>query len=326
MSRKTDIINYIEENGKATVETLRKELGISRQIIHRHLRDLQKTGLIKKIGTPPTVYYIETKEKTYESIELDNDLETFLETNYLWISPTGQIIEGKQGFEAWTYSIKMHKRTKALAEEFKKIRLEADKYKTRKGYINATEKVKDTFEEAYIDYVYFLDFYSLPKFGKTPTGQKVLHAKQAQQEKMIKELAINSKEAVLDIIKRHKIEAISYIPPTIPRNIQFMKVLEDNLNLGLAKIDLVKAYGGEIPIAQKTLNKLEQRIENAEESIHIKNTKVSYKSVLLIDDAVGSGASLNSVAMKLKTNNMAKTVVGFSLVGSYKGFDVISEV
>ena len=96
--------------------------------------------------------------------------------------------------------------------------------------------------------------------------------------------------------------------------------------LKLPKIDLVKAYRGEIPIAQKTLSKLEDRIENARSSIFIKNTKAKYETVLLIDDAVGSGASINEVARKLKEENIAKKVVGVAIVGSYKGFDVISEV
>ena len=48
--------------------------------------------------------------------------------------------------------------------------------------------------------------------------------------------------------------------------------------------------------------------------------------MLLIDDAVGSGATLNQTACKIKERNVSKKVIGLSIIGSAKGFDVISEV
>ena len=58
------------------------------------------------------------------------------------------------------------------------------------------------------------------------------------------------------------------------------------------------------------------------ENIH---DDLTNQSVLIIDDACGSGATINEVAKKLKNLN-AKKVYGYSIVGSYKGFDIISEV
>lgn len=98
------------------------------------------------------------------------------------------------------------------------------------------------------------------------------------------------------------------------------------LAINLPEVNFVKAYRGEVPVAQKTLSKLEQRIENAQGTIFIKDAFKRYEKLLLIDDAVGSGASLNETAKKLKEEKVAKTVIGFAIVGSYKGFDVISEI
>ena len=53
--------------------------------------------------------------------------------------------------------------------------------------------------------------------------------------------------------------------------------------------------------------------------------KIQAKNILLIDEAVGSGATLNEISEKLKFKG-AKKVVGFAIVGSYKGFEVIKEV
>ena len=93
-----------------------------------------------------------------------------------------------------------------------------------------------------------------------------------------------------------------------------------------ALIELTKAYRGEIRVAQKTLGRLEERIQNARETIFVSNTKTRYQRVLLIDDAVGSAATLNETAKKLKNMGIAKEVYGFALVGSLKGFEVIREV
>ncbi len=47
---------------------------------------------------------------------------------------------------------------------------------------------------------------------------------------------------------------------------------------------------------------------------------------MIVDDAIGSGASMNEVAKKLKIEIGVEKVIGFCLIGSYKGFDVIREI
>ena len=49
--------------------------------------------------------------------------------------------------------------------------------------------------------------------------------------------------------------------------------------------------------------------------------------MLLIDDATGSGATLNEVSKKIRKLAVGKIkIIGYTVVGSYKGFDVISEI
>ena len=103
-----------------------------------------------------------------------------------------------------------------------------------------------------------------------------------------------------------------------------MQVLQKGLNLPLPHIDIVKVSGA-IPVPQKALNKIEDRIINAQVSIIIKDTR-KFNKILLIDDAVGSGATINETAVKLKFKETAKTVIGLAITGSFKGFDVIQEV
>ncbi|MDP2736391.1 MAG: hypothetical protein Q8O59_01245, partial [bacterium] len=80
-----------------------------------------------------------------------------------------------------------------------------------------------------------------------------------------------------------------------------------------------------IIIPQKTLSRLQDRIENARSTFVVdENTK--YNNILLIDDAVGSGATLNEIAGRIKQKNIARKIIGLAITGSFKGFDVISEV
>jgi len=82
----------------------------------------------------------------------------------------------------------------------------------------------------------------------------------------------------------------------------------------------------ELIIPQKTLSKIEDRVENASQTIMVNDTR-SYKNILLIDDAVGSGATINETAKKLREKKIAKNkIFGLAITGSFKGFEVISEI
>ena len=103
-----------------------------------------------------------------------------------------------------------------------------------------------------------------------------------------------------------------------------MNALQKGFALPLIHLNLVKVSGA-IPVPQKALNKIEDRIDNARASIIVKDSG-QFKNVLLIDDAVGSGATINETAVKLKQKGTAKKVFGIAITGSFKGFDVIQEV
>lgn len=185
--------------------------------------------------------------------------------------------------------------------------------------------MKSSFSEVFLDELYYLDFYSIERFGKTKLGNILLYAKQGQNKFLMKEAINLVKVKILEIISKEKIEAVGFIPPTVPRAIQFQKELEKDLQLSLPKIILTK-HIIDTPIPQKSLNKLSDRVENARATILYKDDDKSYNRILLIDDALGSGATLNEVAKKIKIEKGAKKIIGLALVGSFKGFDVVNEV
>ncbi|MBU1104677.1 MAG: phosphoribosyltransferase family protein [Patescibacteria group bacterium] len=322
------ILNFIEQKGKARAEDLRNEFGYSRGLIHRQLKKLIAENKINRVGKPPLVFYTiaSSQKATAGDWQTDPKLIKFIDLNYLYVTPTGEIVSGYEGFKKWVSAIKQDKYLLQLATEYIKTRKEVNKFYNKGGFIDATEKVKATFDKCNLNKLFYLDFYSLPKFGKTKLGQQVLYAKQAQSRGLIKEISKECKGKIENLIKNKNIEAVAFIPPTVPRQLQFLKELERHLKIKIPKIDLVKAYKGDIPIAQKTLSRLEERVENAKSTIYTKGFAKTYKNVLIIDDAVGSGASLNETAQKLLKEKVAKKVYGFAIVGSYKGFDVIREI
>lgn len=132
------------------------------------------------------------------------------------------------------------------------------------------------------------------------------------------------KEKINTLISVYKVDAIAYVPPTIRRETQLMKVLANGLKINLLSIEIQK-IGGIIPVPQISLNKIEERINNAE-NIFVVKGNVSYKNVLLIDDAVGSGSTLNQIAGKINNKQLAEKVIGEASVGSFNEFDFITDV
>lgn len=321
------IKEYIKKREHARVEDIRREFKLGTSIIHRHLIKLLKEGDIDKLGKPPLVFYTyNPKPKKIDSDIVSAENNVFLLKNYLYISPIGDFKYGIEGFQDWVTRTKQEKYLIPLVNEYIKYRKNTNKFKNNDGLLNGFKKLRSTFDKLYLDKVFFSDFYALPKFGKTKLGQKLLYAKQTQSEFLIEDVSKQVLPDVNKLIKRYKIDAIAFIPPTIPRKIQFIKEFEKHLNLNLPKILLTKAYPTSVLIAQKTLSKLEERVENAKKSIYIRSENINYDRILIIDDAIGSGSTLNEIATKIKNISPKTKVFGYAIVGSFKGFDVISEV
>ncbi|MDP3793717.1 MAG: hypothetical protein Q8R07_03110, partial [Candidatus Uhrbacteria bacterium] len=81
-----------------------------------------------------------------------------------------------------------------------------------------------------------------------------------------------------------------------------------------------------IMVPQKTHAKLEERIENAQQSLVVEERNI-YRNILLIDDAVGSGATMNEVAGQIRAKKLCTgKIIGLALTGSFSGFEIIQEV
>lgn len=316
------ILHYISNKGQATGHELAQVLGITTRAVRKQLNTLFSDGKIHKIGKPPKVYYLVIgKEKTKNTDTISENLKKIIEENYLIITPSGEQKEGWEGFVYWCNKQKLPVEKTAIEYE-KTLKKYAPHKKDR--LIDGMYKLKHTFDHVYLDKVFYLDFYSIERFGKTRLGQLLLYAKQSQNKDLIRELVEQIRPKIDSLLKKFKIDAVGFIPPTVRREIQLMKELERQLNLSLPSINLVKVKTP-IAVPQKTLSKLEDRVENAKSTIIVDDTR-KYETVLLIDDALGSGSTLNETAQKIKKQRLAKTIIGLAITGSFSGFEVISEV
>jgi phosphoribosylpyrophosphate synthetase len=322
MNTREKIIKFIERNKQATANALAEYLGISRQALYKHLSDLQEKEIIFRTGRPPKVFYsIKMSESKKDAIGIDPSLQKIIEEDYMIITPSGERLPGLAGFEYWCdkQSLPLEKTAREYVNTLKKYQA----FK-KNDFADGMGKMKTTFKKVWLDQTIYLDFYSIERFGKTKLGQLLLYAKQSQNKKLIMELIDFIRPKVEKIVEQYKIDGVGFVPPTVKRDVQLMNVLRKRLELKLKRIDIAKLKT-EIIVPQKTLNKLNDRIENAQRTFALEESG-RFKNILLIDDAVGSGATLNEIARKIKEKGIAKKVIGLTITGSFKGFDVISEV
>lgn len=321
-NRKKQILAFVEKKKEVTAKEITNHFHLTEAAIFRHLKVLLEKGELEKSGKPPKVFYFIPKKEKKIDINLPKDTLDIINANFINITPSGDLLEGTQAFIKWCGDRKYD--PMKSAQDYVEIFSKYKKYK-KDGLIDGMEKLSSSFGKVFLDGIYYLDFYSIERFGKTKLGILLLYAKQTQDIDLMNKIFLITKEGIYNFIKKNKIEAIGFIPATIPRQIQLQKQLEENLSINLPKINFVKVRN-RIAVPQKSLSKLEDRIENAGKTIFVDDTR-EFGNILLIDDAVGSGATLNETARKIREKNLAKSkIYGLALTGSFKGFDVISDI
>ncbi|MBT4762762.1 MAG: winged helix-turn-helix transcriptional regulator [Bdellovibrionaceae bacterium] len=323
----SQLLDIIYKTGPLRPVDIAKSLDISLQMVHRHLKKLLQQNKIKRLGSPPKVYYQYLKPIVLpDTTKLEPKVITYIEENYLILTPSGERLFGIKGFLWWSKKTNQLNLGKLALEYMNAHQHFQNEYNNKLGSIDATFKIHNTFKKSYLNKLFYYEFYSLPKFGKTKSGQLVYLGKSGQNISAIKQLVEKSKDTINKTIKHYRIDAVAFAPHSIPRKIQFLDVFKKKLGLNLPLLLLDKIFVEDFPVSQKSLSKLNDRIENAESTIFPNRKTSSFNNILVIDDAVGSGATLNIIAKKLKLLNPKAKVYGFALTGSLKGFEVINEI
>jgi len=317
-----NLLKAIEMYGPIRSSELAKKLNISIKTVYKHLTALSDEQLITKTGITPRVYYAINPSSAQELVSATQE-DQVIEQNYIYVSPSGEMVRGIEGFQLWCQKNKFDfaKEKKILTQK-----IVATQKLKKDGLISAKKTILSGKKELHLDNIFFSDFYNFDHFGKTKLGQLVYLGKSSQNKELIREVAKAIKPVIKGLIEKYNIKLICYIPPTIDRKTQFLEVLKRGLQLNLPEITAIKIASGTL-VPQKTLRKLEDRIINAQATIAVNPNQKIAGNVLIIDDATGSGATFNETANKIR--KIAKgniKIIGYSVVGSFKGFDVISEV
>lgn len=324
MKSKDKILKFIGQKGQVTIHELTEKLNVSRQYIHRLINELEEDLSIQQIGSAPKSYYILLQNRQISSIQTTYEQEVFLKEHFLTIDPLGKLLEGTAGMVYW--SNKQNLPISKTILEYIETRKKYLQFYNEERLINGLAKLKNTegIGSIGIDALYYLDFYAIERFGKTHLGTLMHYAKQGQNKMLMNKIVQEINQRIQNFISKHGVDAVLFVPPTINRKIQIMDYLKKHLQIELPyiKIDKIKTT---IVIPQKALSKLFERVENAKNTFYIPSQN-KHHHVLILDDAIGSGATINEIALKLKEKKIATKVTGLSITGSYKGFEVISEL
>jgi len=327
MSIREKIIQLFQSDSELSIREIVDKLLISKQMTHIVLNQLLAEGAVEKLGrTPKTIYRwrsaVAEPIKSRERVAPEE--AAILKKHFLLISETGQLHEGLEGFEIWCRQRKL-----PLIKTIGEYVMTLEKYGTYfsdQGVIDGMEKLRSTkgYPVIHLNGLFYLDFYAIERFGKTRLGTLLHYAKQGQSKTLMKMLVDEIADRPQTLVDQLGVDAVVFVPPTIRREVQLMKFFKTHIKLNVPLLE-IKKISGLIPVPQKSLNKLEERIANAQNTFSVPAGK-SYRHILLIDDAVGSGATVNEIAGKLKQKGVAKEVSALAITGSFKGFDVITDV
>ena len=327
MKIRDQILILLHEKGDLSVKEMTDLMEVSKQAIHIANNQLLEENLVVKFGKVPKSIYRLSKPKearAEKSHVISESNQNILMQHFLVITEVGKMLEGWEGFLHWCQQRSLP--PEKTLHEYTNTLEKYERYYDQHGLINGIEKLNNTkgYDKIYLDEVYYLDFYAIERFGKTKLGTLLHYAKQGQNKPLMK-ILINALKPKLDtLLKLYDFDAIAFVPPTVKREVQLMKFLETHLKINLPKIN-IKKITGIIPVPQKSLSKIEERINNAENTFAVAEG-ARYDHILLIDDAVGSGSTLNQITGKIKQKGIAKKITGLAIVGSFKGFDVVTDV
>lgn len=316
-----------QEIDQLTIDEIARAWDVSMSSAQKYLKKFIDSGLLSKRGLPPKkIIYIYTQ--IVSEYNFSPEQRDIINKYYVYTTPDGQLLYGVNGFTYWAENKSGRQDIERLAQEYIETRQKYYNSQDRVFLIDATDKLSHVFSDGvYLEKLFHCDFDALPVFGKTYLSQMVRIAKSGHVNTPVMMYIVGKiQDSINHLVSRYRIDAIGFIPPTVVRKTQLMTFLAKRLDVDLPVISISKVKNL-VPVQQKSLKKIEDRILNASKTIVVSSQDI-YRNILLIDDVTGSGATLNETAKKIIVQGIAQKVYGFTITGSAKAgiFDVISEV
>ncbi|MDD2917273.1 MAG: phosphoribosyltransferase family protein [Candidatus Gracilibacteria bacterium] len=331
------ILNAFEGGLTLGATEIAEITGKSTVIVHKYLKELVIQKRLIKVGIGPRVKYtppflVEQNEQIPETpTVLSSNIFGYYEKELLVkiffkFSPEGKILSGFDGIQKWCLArgLDTEQKITSYIDIYKHI----EGLRNDCGLIDAKESFGHDFHEVFLDTVYYADQYKWMDFGRGRLAEMTFYAKLSQNKKLLSESIDEVIHKIDCLVSKEKYDAIAIVPWSIDRKNQLLKILKHRLkSLNIPFVNIIKYSSTGILMPQKTLKTREQRIQNAKNTIFVDDTYIQkYASVLLIDDFVGSGSTLNETARKLKEVGI-KRVDGFAFVGNLNlTYEVINEI
>ena len=298
---------------------LRQILGVSASVVHGHLKSLLKEGLIQKFGSAPRVFY-----KIRERSAVD-----VIEDSFVFQDSLGELHTGMDGFRLWS-----ERGLKNVSFEDKIVRY-ADRITTmesnkRDGVFDLTGKLQKIIavgEKKHLERMVCLSLRTVRDFSRTKMGVYIDVVKNFYRKEVVEELLDHAVPLIIAYAKKQKVNAVGFIPPTRKRDHQIMTLLQKRFQKGplrVAILPIQKIRTNGVAREQKTIRDLKDRIYNADHTFSLSPYTYphNYKRILLVDDLIGSGSTLNQVAKLLKERGFEGQVFGLGIVGDELGYSV----
>ena len=323
---KQKIVDLLQER-EYSPRDLQETLGVSASLVQRHLKDLRAGGFVERMGRAPRVSYRLVKKP---SVVIKSPL---IEKHFIFKDYAGNIYYGLDGFLKWS------------EDNLKKYSLE-EKITLYERYVRELQDVRkespvfslagklDEFHKKTGETVYLRDVvcavpYAFPDFGKTKESILLSIAKEggSQSRGFCDQLISAFLPILSEYVRQEAFDAVAFVPPSASRRVQLMHLLRKRFSAvsDLPIIDVRKQHGRVVQ-QQKHISNIMNRLKNADSTLYIRPASKGYTKVLLIDDFVGSGATLNQIAKKLIRQGAAEVVYGIGIVGVRKGFVVEKKV
>lgn len=327
------IRSLLQDWEKRKLSQIAEALSISRPTANKYLKELFQNWEISKIwsGAHSTYLISEVDKEGGKTDFLSIHKNPFpyeeaklLDEKFFKYDSDGRILKWVEGFLLRCKKRDLNPKHKISA--FDAINQQINNHRTQCGLLNIINQFKIKHEYSALDELFYADAYTRAEFGRGALSEQMFFAKQHQDKQQLKSLISLFYRNLECLLTTFDIDAIGLTPPSISRKVQILDLVDQLLDPSIPRIPLVKYSPSKILIPQKSLKRPEERIQNAKNTIFIRGEHIDYHTVLLIDDFVGSGATLNETAIKLKTA-WVKKIIGFAFFGNLDlKYEVINEM
>ena len=311
------LLTAIQDNPDVSPGELVILVGLSRSTVQGGLRMLVRGGFVEKQGSSPQVRY-----------RAVNGVSAVVQDSFIYRGVSGDLLFGTDGLRRWSEGRFEGKKFADIVYLYEDSFMAYQRKKEDELFFTMDASLKIPSSDIVFDTLRCLDLYTLRIGGETKrTKEAVLLevAKGSGNPAKIKDLVhdyiVSSVKKINVVVGKEGVDGVAFIPPTAIRKVQIMRLLQTefvNHNChGADDVGIRRDFSDSnlLRQEQKHVASVKNRIINARNTYKVVRSGKSYKKLLLVDDLVGSGATVNEVARKFKESGVAEEVHCLCLVG-----------